>query len=294
MRLCEIQHFVLINYFPDIIANTTIEDTSICDGENILLDVIGGNSYSWTPITNSNGDTIISNFSSQNPLVFPIVSTVFTVSIFDTNGCSIKDSSTVFIKPLPIVNLGQDLSYCLNDSIQISFPSIQGQSYLWSPNYLINNITVSNPIIYSLIDTVYILALTDSNSCTNLDSISVFINDLPSLDILGQDTSCSGDSLVLLGSGADSVYNWSPNQFISNNNIANPTIYPDSTSYYYMTGTSLDGCSNTDSILIKVLPLPNAFAGNDSSTCRGIPIQLNGSGGTICQWINSTSLSIDK
>ena len=282
---------VLINYFPDIIANTSIEDTSICDGENILLDVIGGNSYSWTPITNSNGDTIISNFSSQNPLVFPIVSTVFTVSIFDTNGCSIKDSSTVFIKPLPIVNLGQDLSYCLNDSIQISFPSIPGQSYLWSPNYLINNITVSNPIIYSLIDTVYILALTDSNSCTNLDSISVFINDLPNLDILGQDTSCSGDSLVLLGSGADSVYNWSPNQFISNNNIANPTIYPDSTSYYFMTGTNLNGCSNTDSILIKVLPLPIAFAGNDSSTCPGIPIQLNGSGGTDCQWINSISLS---
>ena len=282
---------VLINYFPDIIANTTIEDTSICNGENILLDVIGGNSYSWTPITNSNGDTIISNFSSQNPLVFPIVSTVFTVSIFDTNGCSIKDSSTVFIKPLPIVNLGQDLSYCLNDSIQISFPSIPGQSYLWSPNYLINNITVSNPIIYSLIDTVYILALTDSNSCTNLDSISVFINDLPNLDILGQDTSCSGDSLVLLGSGADSVYNWSPNQFISNNNIANPTIYPDSTSYYFMTGTNLNGCSNTDSILIKVLPLPIAFAGNDSSTCPGIPIQLNGSGGTDCQWINSISLS---
>ena len=282
---------VLINYFPDIIANTSIEDTSICDGENILLDVIGGNSYSWTPITNPNGDTIISNFSSQNPLVFPIVSTVFTVSIFDTTGSSIKDSSTVFIKPLPIVNLGQDLSYCLNDSIQISFPSIPGQSYLWSPNYLINNITVSNPIIYSLIDTVYILALTDSNSCTNLDSISVFINDLPNLDILGQDTSCSGDSLVLLGSGADSVYNWSPNQFISNNNIANPTIYPDSTSYYFMTGTNLNSCSNTDSILIKVLPLPIAFAGNDSSTCPGIPIQLNGSGGTDCQWINSISLS---
>ena len=282
---------VFINYFPEIIANTTIEDTSICNGESIFLDVIGGSLYTWSPITNSNGDTIISNFSSQNPLVFPIDSTVFTVSIFDVNGCFIQDSSTVFIKPLPIVNLGQDLSYCLNDSIQISFPSIPSQSYLWSPNYLINNITVSNPIIYSLIDTVYILALTDSNSCTNFDSISVFINDLPNLDILGQDTTCSTDSLNLLGSGANSVYNWSPNQFISNNNIANPTIYPNSTSYYYMTGTNLNGCSSTDSILITVLPLPNAFAGNDSSTCRAIPIQLNGSGGTNCQWINSTSLS---
>ena len=282
---------VYINYFPDIIANTTIDDTSICSGESILLDVIGGSFYSWSPITNSNGDTIIANFTSSNPLVFPNESTIFTVSIFDTNGCSIKDSSTVFAKPLPNFSLGQDLSYCLNDSIQISFPSIPGQSYLWSPNYLINNITVSNPIIYSLIDTVYILALTDSNSCTNLDSISVFINDLPNLDILGQDTTCSSDSLNLFGSGANSVYNWSPNLFISNNNIANPTIYPDSTSYYFMTGTDLNGCSSTDSILITVLPLPNAFAGNDSSTCRAIPIQLNGSGGAICQWINSTSLS---
>ena len=282
---------VYVNYFPDIIANTTIKDTSICSGESILLDVVGGSFYSWSPITNSNGDTIIANFSSSNPLVFPSDSTVFAVSIFDTNGCSIKDSSRVFAKPLPIFNLGQDITYCLNDSIQISFPSNQGQSYFWSPNYFINNTTISNPVVNSLVDTAYILALTDSSGCTNFDSISVFVKGLPNLAIIGQDTSCSGDSLDLLGSGADSIYNWFPNQFISNNNIANPTIYPDSNSYYYMTGTSLDGCSNTDSILIKVLPLPNAFAGNDSSTCRGIPIQLNGSGGTICQWINSTSLS---
>ena len=77
------------------------------------------------PLTNSLGDTIIFNDSSSTPTVSPLETTTFFVSIFDTNGCSIIDSTIINIKPLPIFDLGQDLSYCLYDSIELSSPTDQ-------------------------------------------------------------------------------------------------------------------------------------------------------------------------
>ena len=71
----------------------------------VLLNASGGSSYSWLPLTNSLGDTIIFNDSSSTPIVSPLETTTFFVSIFDTNGCSIIDSTIINIKPLPIFDL---------------------------------------------------------------------------------------------------------------------------------------------------------------------------------------------
>tara|TARA_B110000483_G_scaffold23610_1_gene27583 strand:- start:325 stop:1554 length:1230 start_codon:yes stop_codon:yes gene_type:complete len=46
-----------------------------------------------------------------------------------------------------------------------------------------------------------------------------------------------------------------------------------------------------DSLFITVLSLPVADAGEDTATCLGISIQLNGSGGSIPEWINTITLS---
>ena len=46
-----------------------------------------------------------------------------------------------------------------------------------------------------------------------------------------------------------------------------------------------------DSLFITVVSLPIANAGGDTATCTGVSLQLNGSGGNIPEWINSTSLS---
>ena len=101
---------VFVDFFGDVIGSSS-NDTSICFGESTTLLSSGGSSYSWTPITNQVGDTILINDSSSSPTVAPLNTTTFTVSIFDTNGCSIVDSTTIIIKPLPTFDLGIDLSY---------------------------------------------------------------------------------------------------------------------------------------------------------------------------------------
>ena len=71
---------VFVDFFGDFIGNSS-SDTSICYGESTSLNVSGGSSYSWFPLTNSLGDTVIDNDSSSNPTVFPLETTTFIVSI---------------------------------------------------------------------------------------------------------------------------------------------------------------------------------------------------------------------
>mgnify|MGYP001397322540 FL=1 len=51
---------VFVDFFSDFVGNSA-NDTSICFGENTTLSVSGGSSYIWSPITNSQGDTILEN-----------------------------------------------------------------------------------------------------------------------------------------------------------------------------------------------------------------------------------------
>ncbi len=283
---------VFVDFFSDFAGNSA-NDTSICFGENTTLSVSGGNSYIWSPITNSQGDTILENKFSANPIVFPFETTIFEVSIFDTNGCYIIDSTIINIKQLPTLDLGADLFYCINDSIELSSPVDQNYTYSWSPNYSISNTSIYNPSVYSTTDTNYILALTDTLNCTNFDTIGVSINSLPNVTISGIDSLCFGDSTILNASGSALVsnYNWSPNNNLSNNSIFNPVVFPDSSYLYFVTATDLNGCSNMDSLFINVISLPIANAGEDTAICPGDSLQLNGSGGNIPEWISTTTLS---
>ena len=283
---------VFVDFFSDVVGNSSI-DTSICFGETTTISVSGGSSYLWSPITNSTGDTILINESSANPIISPSETTIFEVSIFDTNGCYIIDTTIVNIKQLPTLDLGADLFYCLNDSIELSSPVDQNYTYSWSPNYAISSTNIYNPSVYSLTDTNYVLALTDTLNCTNYDTIGVTIYSLPNVTATSLDSICFGDSTALNASGSALVtsYNWSPSTTLSNSTIFNPTASPSSSSYYYVTATDVNGCSNMDSLFLTVVSLPIADAGGDTATCTGVSLQLNGSGGNVPEWINTTSLS---
>ncbi len=73
---------------------------------------------------------------------------------------------------------------------------------------------------------------------------------------------CNGDSLTLLGSGA--------NTYIWNNGVINGLAFlPTVTTTYLVIGTDVNGCTNTDSIDITLNALPSVNAGPDQIICEG-------------------------
>ncbi len=79
----------------------------------------------------------------------------------------------------------------------------------------------------------------------------------PTVDIAAGDTIlCRGKSTSLIGTGADG-YVWSPIFAISSTVGDTVLVNPPSNVTYKVVGTSINGCSNTNSVFIKVLPGPS-------------------------------------
>lgn len=123
------------------------------------------------------------------------------------------------------------------------------------------------------------------------DTISIIAKESPVVEINAPTTQiCIGDSVVLIGeeisgSETDIVYSW------DNNVIDGTSFTPDSTNTYMLTGTYLNGCSDTAQISIVVNPLPSIDLGPDTFLCAGQSIILNaGSGFASYLWSDGSSV----
>ena len=90
-------------------------DTTICFGDSVIIGgnptAIGGTTYAWTPAS------LIVDPSVSNPNVFPSVTTTFYV-ITTNDTCSGLDSVIVNVNILPIIDAGNDVQICIDDSAQ--------------------------------------------------------------------------------------------------------------------------------------------------------------------------------
>jgi len=74
---------------PALRPDTIGTGQSILEGQSVQLEVKGGTKWYWSPSTGLNNDTI------QDPIASPTVTTVYTVLIKNSTGCSVIDTITV-------------------------------------------------------------------------------------------------------------------------------------------------------------------------------------------------------
>jgi hypothetical protein len=98
---------------------------------------------------------------------------------------------------------------------------------------------------------------------------------------------CVGQETILTASGA-TQYTWNNN---AQNGVA---ISPTTTTTYTVTGTDVNGCSNSDEITVTVNQLPTVDLGADITTCQNqTPVTLNAGSHTTYNWsTGATSQSI--
>ena len=96
---------VIAEGFADAGNNVTI-----CAGDTVQLQAIGGDVYNWTPT-----DSIL-NANTATPLVFPSETTIYTVEVGNTQtGCTALDSVRVTIKEAeaPFIASEDSLAFCV-------------------------------------------------------------------------------------------------------------------------------------------------------------------------------------
>ncbi|HVZ96831.1 MAG TPA: LamG-like jellyroll fold domain-containing protein [Chitinophagaceae bacterium] len=262
---------VQIGIYP-VAAVAISDDTTICNGTSVQLFASGGASYSWSPASSLN------NASSATPIAAPPSTTIYHVAIRDIYNCNYKDSVMVNVLPPIVFSVSPDASVCSQKSTQLSASG--GDTYTWSPPDGLNNPDIANPVATPAATTTYTVTIHE-NTCDQTSDLSTTVTVLPLPDVVAasaNDITCSLGSSQLNASGATS-YLWIPATGLNNDAIANPVASPDATTLYTVTGTGINGCSNTDTVTVKVdfdknalYLLPNSFTpnGDGLNDCFGV------------------------
>ena len=199
-----------------------------------------------------------------------------TLNVGTSKGCSGSVSKTVTANDKPLITLPfTDTLICSIDSLPLqAVVSGSGISYSWSPAYNIINPATSDPIVYPKDTTVYTVTVTQ-NGCIGTASITVNVLDFITVTLPADTTICRSDSFQLRPVSYALKYAWSPGTALSDSTIKYPNAAPSSDITYEVTA-NLGKCQDKASILVKVFPYPQVYAGKDTTICWGTTAQLTG------------------
>jgi gliding motility-associated-like protein len=196
--------------------------------------------------------------------------------------------TTITILELPVVTAGPDVTICKTTSTTLSASG--AASYVWSPATGLSCTTCVNPVATPVANTTYVLTGTGLNGCVNTDTVNVNLYDQPPVNAGPDQTICAGQEAQLQASGANSYF-WTPTNTLSCITCANPKAAPPKNTTYFVVGTDMHGCVDSDMVNITVIQRLPVSVGPGGEVCAGGYVQLSASGGDNYNWYPATGLS---
>ncbi|NNJ54638.1 MAG: T9SS type A sorting domain-containing protein, partial [Bacteroidia bacterium] len=232
---CTISDTIAVNFFSPITLNMSTEE-EFCIGDSVELTPGIYASYLWNDLSTQ------SSLSIYN-------TGVYSVTVLDSFGCIGKDTTVVTVNELPDFTLGNDTSMCEGGSLVLN-AWVLGHIYKWQDNSTNSQFNVTDA-------GTYWVTLTSGKTCSATDSINVWVDAKPEVD-LGLDTAiCEGSSLNLNVFVQGASYVWQDNS-------TNASLDVTSAGDYSVELTSEDGCVNSDSITVSTNPNPIIDLGKDT------------------------------
>jgi gliding motility-associated-like protein len=212
------------------------------------------------------------NSTQTNPVqIYPNAGT-YNVSLIASNagGCTDTLTQAVTVYPLPPVNAGSNVSVC--PGTQVTLNATGAPTLTWETG------TANGGTYLPANSTTLTVVGIDNNGCLNQDSMDItifpgaLVNAGPDINV------CLGSTVTITATGSN-TYQW-------NNGITNGQTFtpPLGTTTYTVIGTSVNGCTNVDSMVLTVFSNPGISAGVDQIVCQGDSIQLFGQGAVSYQW----------
>jgi gliding motility-associated-like protein len=184
---------------------------------------------------------------------------------------------------------------------QVNTPATPS-TYTWTLNGAIQNSITNELNITWTTPGLYLVTVLEhaNNGCDgDLRSGTVLVKAPPVPNAGPDQVICFGSPIQLNGQGG-TVFHWTPPNYLSNPNIANPSVHFSGAGVFtYMLQVSDNsGCINLkkDTVVITVRPPVKVFAGNDTNITMNKPFQLNAidvlnSGFTSYTWAPSFGLN---
>jgi gliding motility-associated-like protein len=265
-------HLITVNPSPAISIGPPF---TLCEGDSVTLQVTGltGNEV----LTWNTGDT------DMMITVSPVADALYAVTATNSFGCMDESSTTVTVLPRPVASAGPDVFILAGGMATLSATGTG--TYLWSTGESTSTIVV-NPAVTTTYTLIVML-----NGCADVDEVTVFVNEVPPVDLGADLTICSGESVTLnaiVPGPFVLAYQWSTGETGSS-----ITVMPLADSTYFITVTDItSGFFSIDSIhvLVATLPLGQPVINGPDEECLmevGSYAVAGVSGATTYTWIIS-------
>ncbi len=193
-------------------------------------------------------------------------------------------------------NTSSNSPVCANDNIELYGPTVTDGTYSWTgPDGFTS--PDEDPVITgatSAMAGTYSLEITIDGKTSPVSTTDVTVNPIPAASVIADTEICLNDSVNIGNASTGNNYTWTADpvdaSLSGQENDANPKVAPDETTEYTLVEEiAATGCSNTNTVVITVNPLPSATVIEDDSVHLGSFISIGGSttGGNTYAWTSS-------
>ena len=249
---------------PTALTTTLTPLSALCNNnstDGTITVIVNGGSPQYTFLW-SNDST------SQN--LSGLLAGEYWLTTTDSLGCTKIDSATLGASIIVNATARFDSTICYGDSIQIF--GFGGSTYSWSPAIGLTDSTLFNPWASPLQTTTYYFTVWDS-ICFDIDSVTIQVHPQITIDAGPDQTILFEHSATLTATSPDLslTYFWNPTFWLSDSSSATTIATPLLTTTYYIFATNSNGCVESDSVKVTVIPAiivptgitPNGDGSND-------------------------------
>ncbi|MBI4647851.1 MAG: gliding motility-associated C-terminal domain-containing protein, partial [Bacteroidia bacterium] len=293
---CTSSDNISITVYNNPTASIIPMSANVCEGVNLQLNgnpVQGSGSivsHLWT----GSDTSPLSATNIVNPVFNASNNGVYTLyyTVTDNNGCTGRDTIIINVYNNPTVNItpAEPVNVCSGVSLQLNGNPVQGSAVIinhqWTGDFEpLSSTTIPNPVFTSGASGIYNLTyqVTDNNSCTASDNITINVQSSPSASITPNPASvCEGEDLQLNGNPSGGTGNYTHEWDgdygpLSSTTIASPVFNTNTSGNYNLQYTVTDGngCEGTSSITVSVYNNPSVVILPDKpEICAGTSLDL--------------------
>lgn len=283
----------LVNVYNPVSATVTPSNTTCGNnnGQIVVTNQQGGTGSAYTYSLNGTTYQGSNTFSGLAP-------GAYTVYV-RTNGdaCETTYNVTVGATPPETITVGTNQTICAGNNATITASGNGTIEWFDGATSLGTGGSLS---VSPGSNTTYTAVLTDANTCTDSDQVSVTVNPNPTVNAGTDQSICTGSSANLNATGSGASFQWFEAATPIGSN-ASINVSPTSNTTYTVQNTDGNGCTSTDNITVTVNPLPTVNSGADETICDGDNVTLNATGtGSTFEWFiggttigNNASISVN-
>jgi gliding motility-associated-like protein len=155
---------IVLQYTQPVISNNVV----ICEGENAVLTVSGGNIYNWTP-----------NIGLANPndfgiVVSPTTTSVYSVNVSNNGYCGTTATVLVNVNPKPSVYAGRDTVFNLKEPMMIT--AVGEGTLKWIFGDDISCKDCPSTQIFPIKNSCYVVEAINSFGCRATDEVCIDVS----------------------------------------------------------------------------------------------------------------------